>query len=413
MTRGCIHPASDAYALIGHPLGHSLSPQLHAGIGAAAGFPVTYELCDLKPDELVTNAPDLFKRFRGINVTVPYQAAIIPFVERIDDSAREVGVVNTIYKNCGYNTDIDGLIRSGLNVQGRTVLLIGYGGAAAAAAALAERQGARLVVVTGRNAERGRAWAADRTKRSGSLRFDFCEAEDILSFQTRYDIVIQTTPAGMWPHVGSLPLPREILVRLFERDQPLAFDAIYNPTATRFLLLAQAAGCRTISGLDMLFGQGVAAQAVFHPDIDFSQFESDLRNVRDHLADAVWEQSAPKIVLTGFMGTGKTHIGALLAYSLFGEKMPDLSYTDADDGCRSKHDASSANPMFFDLDDLIVERWGLSIPEIFAQHGEEAFRRSERDVLLECLKIRGFVLATGGASSSNRVWLMLFIVLML
>jgi shikimate dehydrogenase len=179
-------------------------------------------------------------------------------------------------------------------------------------------------------------------------------------------VVLNGTPLGMWPKTDGLPLPVEMLT-----DCRLVFDTIYNPPATRLILAARSRGVAAVGGLEMLFYQALQAERIWHPDAIFP--EHKLNTIRKRLARAVLRQTSLTILVTGFMGSGKTTVGRLLADEL--------------------------NVPFADLDQIIEGATGRTIPAIFAEDGEPAFRALEQNHLRDELERPGSrILACGGGT---------------
>ena len=331
------------YGCIGEHLPHSFSREIHEQIGGYA-----YELKELTPEELP--AFMTARAFRGINVTIPYKQAVIPFLDEIDDTARAIGAVNTVVnrngKLYGYNTDLDGLTRlirrAGLDLTGKKVLIPGTGGTSRTASFAAEKLGAREIL------------RVSRTGKEGSLTY-----EDALRNHTDAEIILNTTPCGMFPEPDAQPLPLEP----FSRLQGVA-DVIYNPLRSRLVLDARSRGIPAEGGLYMLVAQAVRASEHF---LDTSY--------PDNLADRIYDRVLRKkenIVLIGMPGSGKSVIGRILA-----EKTGNL---------------------LADTDDLIVRKAGKSIPDIFREDGESVFRDLESAVIRELSKQGGQIISTGGGA---------------
>lgn len=331
------------YGLIGEHLPHSFSKEIHEKLASYA-----YELHELAPDEL-----DAFLRakdFRAINVTIPYKQAVIPYLDKISDSAREIGAVNTIVNRdgrlCGYNTDYLGmtaLIRKiGLELSGKTVLILGTGGTSHTAQYVARRLGAACVRTV------------SRTGRDGSLTYAEAAAQC-----PGAQIILNTTPAGMFPK----PDAQAIDLAPFAALEGAA-DVVYNPLRTQLVLQARALGLPAEGGLYMLIGQAVAAVEIF----------LDEKLPADALDRVFGEVRAAKenIVLTGMPGSGKSTVGKLLAQRL--------------------------GRTFYDSDVLVEQRAGMRISDIFAQQGETAFRDLEQAVLADLAQETGCVIATGGGA---------------
>ena len=331
------------YGCIGEHLPHSFSREIHGQIGSYA-----YELKELSPEELPAFLAA--REFSGINVTIPYKQAVIPYLDGIDETARAIGAVNTVVnrggKLFGYNTDLDGLTRLvrriGLDLAGRKVLIPGTGGTSRTAAFAAEKLGAREI------------HRVSRTGRENSLTY-----EQALRDHADAEIILNTTPCGMFPDIENQPLS----LTPFSRLQGVA-DVIYNPLRSRLVLDARSRGIPAEGGLYMLVAQAVRASALFldtvHPD---------------GLTDGIHGRLARRkenIVLIGMPGSGKSTVAGILA-------------------------GRSGRPLA-DTDRLITEKAGRTIPEIFRESGEQAFRDLESEVIRSLARQGGQVISTGGGA---------------
>ena len=327
------------YGLIGEKLGHSFSRDIHTLLGNDA-----YELMPMARGEL-----DAFMKARdfcGINVTVPYKKAVIPYLDEISPEAERIGAVNTVvHKNgklCGYNTDLHGFEylckTAGIDMAGKNVVIFGSGGTCLTSSEAARRAGAKSVSVISR--------------RSGDNYTNLEKHADA-------EIVINTTPVGMFPDIFATPASLAIFPKLAG-----VADVVYNPLETVLVRQARERGVPAANGLRMLVSQAVFADALFfgrEPD------------------DAVCEEIYRKIVserrsiaLTGMSGSGKTTLGAETA-KLLGRE-------------------------FADVDACIVEHAGMPIPEIFKRYGEPHFRALEKETIKELAGKNGIVIATGGGT---------------
>ena len=332
-----------SYGCIGEHLPHSFSKEIHGQIGGYA-----YELKELTPEELP--AFMAARSFHGINVTIPYKQAVIPFLDEIDETARAIGAVNTVVnrngKLYGFNTDLDGLARLirriGLDLSGKKVLIPGTGGTSRTAAFAAEQLGAREI------------HKISRTGRDGSLTY-----EEALRDHADAEIILNTTPCGMYPEPDAQPLPLEP----FHRLEGVA-DVIYNPLRTRLVLDARSRGIPAEGGLYMLVAQAVRASEHFLDTV-----------YPDGLTDRIYEQilrQKENIVLIGMPGSGKSAVGRILA---------------------GKTGRSLA-----DTDQLVTEKAGKPIPDIFRENGEPAFRDLESEIIRELSKQGGQIISTGGGA---------------
>lgn len=331
------------YGLLGEKLVHSFSKEIHEKLGK-----YKYELIEVPPEKL-----DEFmarRDFAGLNVTIPYKRAVIPYLDEISGRARAIGAVNTVVnrdgKLYGDNTDFGGLKalirRMGLELRGKTVLVCGAGGTGKTASAVAESLGAAAV------------YRLSRSGRDGAL--TYAEA-----YQARAgaQILINATPAGMYPDTDGMPADLERLPALEG-----VVDVIYNPLTTRLVQCARTRGLKAENGLYMLVAQAVLAAerftgAFFAPGTIDGIYGEILLEKRN-------------IVLTGMPGSGKTTLGRLLSERL-GRELAD---TDAE----------------------IVKKAGMPITEIFAKYGEPYFRDLESEVIRDLSRTGGKVIATGGGA---------------
>ena len=331
------------YGCIGEHLPHSFSREIHGEIGTYA-----YDLKELTPEEL----PGFMtaRGFMGINVTIPYKQAVIPFLDEISGTARAIGAVNTIVnrngKLYGYNTDLYGLTRLirriGLDLSGKKVLVLGTGGTSRTASYAAEKLGARVV------------YRVSRTSREGSLSY-----EEVLQNHTDAEIILNTTPCGMFPKPAEQPLLLEPFTRLEG-----VVDAIYNPLRSRLVLDARSRGIPAEGGLYMLVAQAVRASELF---LDTSYPE----DLTDRIYNRILRRKE-NLVLIGMPGSGKSSVGATLT-------------------------ETTGKPLA-DTDRLIVEKAGKPIPDIFREDGEPAFRDLESEVIRELSLQGGQIISTGGGA---------------
>lgn len=323
--------------LLGEKLGHSYSPQIH---NALADY--EYRLFEKKPEEL----EDFLKNgdFRGINVTIPYKKAVVPYLSELSDTARRLGAVNTVVRRSdgsliGHNTDYFGfreMVRSsGLSVAGKKALVLGSGGASNTAVAVLEELGAQVFVIS-RNGENNYA----------NLHLH-CDAA----------IIVNATPVGMYPNVDACP----VNLGLFSKLEGV-LDLIFNPARTCLLMEAEARGITAVNGLLMLVAQAKESAEWFT--------EASISNDRIPAIYRQLQQQMENIILIGMPGCGKSTVGSALAKRLGRE--------------------------FVDADAEIVKAAEMTIPQIFATQGEDGFRKIETDVLQTLGKRSGLVIATGG-----------------
>ncbi len=244
--------APTVLGIVGHPIGHSLSPAIHEAALAALDFPGVYIPFDVEEDSLdalLLAAARL--RIRGMNVTLPHKEAIVEKLDELDGDAERLGAVNTVVIEegwtKGHNTDVFGFrlsLRSlGLRVGDRRALVIGAGGAAKAVVDVLLREGAK-VQVAGRNA-----------RRAESLANAFDETVEVVSLETLprrgpWDLLVNATPVGAEGFPGGLPVPESVLT-----NAGYIYDLVYNPPTTALIAAAKRLGKPATSGLEMLLHQ--------------------------------------------------------------------------------------------------------------------------------------------------------------
>lgn len=248
-------------ALIGHPVGHSMSPPLHNAAFDALGLPFVYVAHDVLPGE-VGRALEGIRAlgYRGLSVTIPHKVEAMRFVDEVDEIAEGIGCINTVVNDGGrlrgFNSDglgaLDALRGAGADPQGRRTLLLGSGGAARALAVTLAREAppAELVILGVDAAERERLAADVSARGRAPVRCAGLSGESVLREAAGCEILLHCSPVGMHPDTDRSLVPREAL-----RPGLVVFDAVYNPRRTRLLQDAAAAGCRTIEGIEMFLGQ--------------------------------------------------------------------------------------------------------------------------------------------------------------
>ena len=335
------------YGLIGEKLGHSFSVEIHNMIAD-----YNYELCELDRADF-----DLFmknKNFKAINVTIPYKIEVIPYLDFLDEAAKEIGAVNVIVNKdqrlFGYNSDFFGmkamLEKTGVNLKGKKCVILGTGGTSKTAVAVLRSIGAGRITVVG------------RTAKKESVTYD-----ELYRDYTDAEFFINTTPLGMYPKNEDAPID----LSKFPKVIAVA-DAVYNPLRTKFLRQAEGLLIPFSSGLYMLVAQAVKASEIF---LDRSYGEGIIDEIYARISS-----DKENIVLTGMPSSGKSTVGKILAERL---------------GRR-----------FLDTDSLIEENENSKIQDIFKKNGEGYFRELEREVIAKASMESGLVISTGGGAILNR-----------
>lgn len=263
---GMIGGETRLLALIGDPVGHSLSPAMHNASFAADGLDYVYVALNVKADQLpaaVRGAAAL--GLRGFNVTMPHKRAMVGLVDDLDGGAEISGAVNTVVvedgKLRGFNTDGPGMIEAcreaGIGLEGREVLLLGAGGAAASVAAALCDAGVGELRIANRNPQHAET-LAEKLRGAGKGAEIRVHPTGVLNGADRARIVVNTTPLGM-KDGDPLPLPPSCL----DGDTTL-LDAVYRPGAeTELVRLARGRGAAVVTGRRMLLYQGVLAQRLW------------------------------------------------------------------------------------------------------------------------------------------------------
>lgn len=353
------------YGLIGKTLVHSYSKEIHEALEK-----YQYELFSLAEEDVAGFVGA--GNFGGLNVTIPYKQTVIPMCDEISELAAAIGAVNTLYWRAsadgkgreliGHNTDYEGFLyaakRAGIEFDGKKVLILGTGGTSLMARKAAADSGASEIFIASRSKTPKNAGG------SGAAALP-CELihltyEELSGIAGDIDVIVNTTPVGTFPNNMKSVISLE--------DFPgcrAVIDVIYNPFKTKLLLEAERLGLKYSNGLPMLVAQATAAAGYFlgTPGAFDAENERIIRKLQSNMQN---------LVLIGMPGCGKSTIGKLLA--------------------------KKTGKKFVDMDDEIVERAGMSIPEIFKGLGEAHFRSLESETALELGKEHGLVIATGGGA---------------
>ena len=265
------------FAVLGESLGHTWSPYIHNTLFAACGRDAVYLPITVPRDKLGSAVDVLRSCFSGFNVTIPYKERIMPLLDEIDDTARACGAVNTVENRdgrlIGHITDGLGLLsalqKGGVQTCGVHALILGGGGAARVAGYEFLSRGGRVTFAV-RNEEKGRALARELgdMQPDGTARIDVFPLTRISG---AYDILINCTPVGMYPHTDACPVDDGVIARC-----KAVFDAVYNPRTTQLLARAKELSIPTVEGLGMLFDQAVEAQRFWFGEVPPQQIQNDV-----------------------------------------------------------------------------------------------------------------------------------------
>ena len=331
------------FGLLGEKLGHSFSKEIHALLGD-----YSYELIEVPREELRSFISE--RKFSGLNVTIPYKETLIPYLDFLDDKARKIGAVNTIVnrggKLYGYNTDFYGMemlfAHAKIDPRGKTVAILGTGGTSKTAFAVMEHLEAKEI------------FKVSRSGADSALTYEgLYEAAD------KVDIIINTTPAGMFPDIDGCAVDLSKFKNLSG-----VIDAVYNPLRTSLIIEAKKRGIRAEGGLYMLVAQAALAAELFCGErIGLLKTEKVYRRIL---------RDKENIVLIGMPASGKTTVGRILEKKL-----------------RRKA---------YDSDKLIEKAEKRTISDIFQNEGEATFRNMEADMIRSLSEKNGIVISTGGGA---------------
>jgi len=235
------------FAVIGDPIAHSLSPNLHQEVYRQLELDASFEKIHVTPNSL-----DSFinsNKLDGFNVTIPHKLSIIPFLKGLDEAAKTIGAVNCVHNGKGYNTDWIGFLKAmklnGVDLNGKNCTILGAGGAARAIAYGLVQADVNSILIS------------NRTQAKADQLLDWINSIFPTNFNSKHsDIIINCTPLGMWPDTESMPKVE------IQNGQILA-DTIYNPMETAWLKAGKTKGAKTIGGLDMFIAQGLASEDIW------------------------------------------------------------------------------------------------------------------------------------------------------
>lgn len=324
------------FCLIGEKLGHSYSKIIHEKQG------LDYSLVEVKQGGITEF---LSRGYDGFNVTIPYKKDIIAFLDNVDATAFDIGAVNTVVKKgemlYGYNTDVFGmeyaLKRAKIDLFNKNVMILGTGGTSLTAKAVCQRAKAKKVVFV---------------SRQGKVNYQNC-------YKQRVDVIINTTPVGMFPNEDQTPVDLE----KFKKIEGV-FDCVYNPIRTKLVLQAEKMGIKCSGGLPMLISQGLKAEEIWlGKEIEKNRYEELLKEVLEEKRN---------IVLIGMPSSGKTTVASELS-KITGRKV-------------------------IDTDELVFIQEGKKPSWIIENLGEEVFRQKESLAVKKASEKTGVIIATGGGA---------------
>lgn len=348
------------YCVIGNPIGHSMSPQLHKLFSQDCNY---FAVLISSGAELKDFCGYAKTNLAGFNVTIPYKKEIIKYLDKICGDAKKTQSVNTVINQngllVGYNTDIFGIKRAlkhnKAELRGKNALILGGGGAASAAAMAISQQKASVTI-------------AVRDKQKAEKAFSSYKVISLNEISGKYDLLINCTPCGM---KGQEKISA---IEITGKNYGFVYDMIYNPLKTKLIKQAESFGIKSANGLSMLIFQGVKAQQIWGNKINLSPKQTE-KTLNALMAQVLRQRLGGKgIALCGFMGSGKTTI--------------------------AKNMQSKYGIQYTDTDALIEKQCGKKIKDIFKQSGEQCFRDIESNLICN-LSVADFnILSLGGGSVS-------------
>ena len=334
-----------SYGLIGKKLGHSYSKDIHHKLGN-----LEYELKELDENEFSFFMKE--KSFKAINVTIPYKQDVMKYLDYIEEDAKAIAAVNTVVNDNGvlkgYNTDILGLEyiidKAKISLYDKKVLILGTGGTSFTAKQLCKKYNVKN---------------SYKVSRTNSNDKDIITYDDAKDRYNDFDIIINTTPCGMYPNVYDKAMSIDTMKNL-----EAVVDVIYNPLRTLLRLEADNKNIKAINGLYMLVAQAVFADGIFfNRECQYDKIESIYKELL---------QSKLNICLIGMPFSGKSTVGKLLSKKLSKE--------------------------FVDVDEYITEKYNSTPASIITEKGEQYFRDIETEAVKDIAIASNSIIATGGGS---------------
>lgn len=259
------------FAVIGHPIGHTMSPFIHNRLFELSGIEAEYTKLDIAPENLADEYKNVLSKLDGYNITIPHKQSIIPLIDEIDEKAKMYGSVNTVANingvAKGYTTDPDGFLKAldaaGIVLDGRVVIL-GCGGVARTMAYEVVLKGLPLLfAVRKEDVEIAKALCGEIENTVKGAKVSFCLIDELSG---DIDVLVNATPLGMFPKVDVQPVSDSVINRCAS-----VFDAVYNPLETVLIQKALANGAKAVGGMSMLVWQAVVA----HEKWDGSVYDKD------------------------------------------------------------------------------------------------------------------------------------------
>ncbi len=342
------------YCVIGEKLTHSMSPQIHKQYFDYYNQNSSYDITQIPMEDMLGDCKELLLRYDGFNVTVPYKEKVMKYLSGISNEAEEIGAVNTVVndngKLYGYNTDPYGfenlLIHNQVAIKDKSFVILGSGGACKSVYYILKKRGAKEVKIASRQDK----------KQDDFISYDLLR-------KYKGDVLVNTTPVGMYPNIGKSPVDEDIV-----KNFDTIVDIVYNPVYTELLKIAVKLGKKAVGGLYMLVAQAMKSQEIWQSKAVDKELTQSIYNT---LMKEYLQKEGGNIYLTGIMSCGKTVKGKRVARILDWE--------------------------FVDADEYIEKISGRTIKQLFAE-GENVFRNWESKAMYELSQRKNLVVATGGGA---------------
>lgn len=344
------------HCVIGEKLTHTMSPQIHKAYFDYYKKQGVYEVTQIPMQDMEGGCKELLLQYDGFNVTVPYKEKVLKYLDGTSQEAKSIGAVNTVIKSggrlYGYNTDPYGfgelLKVNGVEVKGKSFVILGSGGASKSVSYILKKMGAESVKIASRN----RAKCGD----SEHITYECLQ-------NYKGDVLVNTTPVGMYPNVDACPVSDEVICNF-----AIIVDIVYNPMFTKLLQSAVRLGKKAVGGLYMLVAQAMKSQEIWS---NSAADKSVTREIYNKLAKQYFLANGGNIYLTGIMSCGKT--------------------------VKGKRAARELGWKFVDTDEYVEKISGKSVKQLFDE-GEKVFRDWESKAILELSQQKNLVVATGGGA---------------
>lgn len=251
------------YAVIGHPIGHTMSPFIHKRLFELSGIEADYSVIDVAPENLAEEYAQKLSKLDGFNITIPHKSAIIPSLSALDKKAEMYGSVNTVDANGkGYTTDPDGFLQAlkanGIAIDG-SVVIVGTGGVARTMAFEVAKAGADITIAVRReDIHMVASLACEIMSKTVHPSISTCYIDRLNKYDRKIDLLVNATPLGMYPNVDVMPVGEDII-----KNCNAVFDAVYNPLETKLIKTAKAMGKKAVGGMSMLVWQAVVAHQIW------------------------------------------------------------------------------------------------------------------------------------------------------